>query len=322
MRRLRLAVVPLLLIAALLVGACAAPRFANEATSPMAASEAGAAPAAAPDMDRAAMAQTGTDGSVPGASSNALLGRKMVARATIELAVNDVAQAVDSIEALLAEQGGFVSNANLYNETYSYTPDGQANERLRGNLTLRVPVENLEPVLDALEGLAIQVGTRSITREDVTDQYTDLDARLRNLQATEDELREMLAEVRAKPNARPDDILAVHNRLMEIRGQIEQVQGQKNMLDNLIGLSTIEVTLVPDAAALPVVDDSWRPAASVRNATRALVSSLQTLGEAAIWFAIAVVPILLLVLLPFVVLFLIVRAVVRRRRRRAAALAA
>lgn len=72
---------------------------------------------------------------------------------------------------------------------------------------------------------------------------------LRNLRATENEPRGMLTEVREKPNATPEDILAVDNRLTEIRGQIEQVQGRKNMLENLIGLSTIEVTLAPRRVA-------------------------------------------------------------------------
>ncbi len=328
MRRLTPVIVTLLLFALLLAG-CAAARqsgapaaMESAPSSPALGMEAAAPAAEAPAAEfDGASAQSDGAGAVPSANSNALLGRKMIARATIELAVPDVGEAVESIEAILAEQGGFVSNANLYNESYGYTPDGVARERLRGNLTLRVPAENLEATLDALEGLAIVVGTRNLTREDVTDQYTDLDARLRNLRATEDELREMLAEVRAKPNARPEDILAVHNRLMEIRGQIEQVQGQKNMLDNLIGLSTIEVMLVPDPGVLPVVDNRWRASVVVRDATRTLVNGLQELAEFGIWFVIVVLPILLLILLPFVLLFLVGRAFLRRRRRRGDALA-
>ncbi len=183
-------------------------------------------------------------------------------------------------------------------------------------MTLRVPANRLEEALAQLEALAVSVRSRTLNREDVTDQYTDLDAQLRNLEATENELREMLAEVRAKPNAKPEDILTVHQRLTEIRGQIEQARGRKNMLDNLIGLSTIDVTLQPDALSQPVVEQGWRPGVVVREALRALVAALQWLVTVAIWLALYVLPILLLISLPFVLLFLAVRAVVRRRRSR------
>jgi hypothetical protein len=178
-----------------------------------------------------------------------------------------------------------------------------------------VPAEQLERTLEGLRKLALRPGNLSINREDVSDRYSDLDAQLLNLNATEEELRLMLAEVRAKPNAKPEDILYVHDRLMSIRSQIEQVQGQKNMMDNLIGLSTIDVSLVPDAAELPVVEDVWRPGVIARDAARQLVAMLQGLGSFAIWFGISVLPILLLIGIPLYLLWVAWR---RYRSRRAA----
>ncbi|MEZ4609687.1 MAG: DUF4349 domain-containing protein [Caldilineaceae bacterium] len=120
----------------------------------------------------------------------------------------------------------------------------------------------------------------------MTDQYTDLNAQLRNLEATEDELRTLLGEVRAKPGAKAEDILAVHRNLTEIRGQIEQVQGRKNMLDNLISLATIHLSLTPDVAEQPIVEARWRPGVTVSAALRALVGALQSLGNLAIWLTL------------------------------------
>ena len=299
----------LLTAAMLILGGCGAREMSSAAPADMggAAEMAQEAPAAESAADTVAQADGG------GTEGGALLGRKIIARATVELIVADAQQTVDAITGLMGQVGGYISNANLYRGYYN---DSQL---LQGTLTLRVPAERLEETMAALEALAVDVGTRTINREDVTDQYTDLDAQLRNLEATENELREMLAEVRARPNAKPEDILAVHQRLTDIRGQIEQVQGTKNMLDNLIGLSTIDVTLTPDAAAQPVVEQGWRPAVEARNALRALVSSLQVLGTGAIWFVISFLPVALLLLLPFVVLALIVRAILRRRRAQRAA---
>lgn len=280
----------------------AAPAAEAGAVMEMHAAEALAVPESVSDAGAVAQADGGST------EGGATLGRKIVARATLELIVADAQQTADEIAALMGQVGGYISNANLYKGYYSDS------ERLQGTLTLRVPAERLEETMAALGEMAVSVGTRTLNREDVTDQYTDLDAQLRNLEATENELREMLAEVRAKPNAKPEDILAVHQRLTDIRGQIEQVQGRKNMLDNLIGLSTIDVTLTPDVATQPVIEQGWRPGVEARNALRALVGSLQVLGTWAIWFTISFLPIALLLLLPFVVLALILRVVLRRRR--------
>ena len=235
--------------------------------------------------------------------------RKVIANAAINLVVADTQETVRGIEALMNELGGFVSNANLYKGYY-----GGA-ELLQGSLTLRVPAESLDEALARMEEMALDTRSRSIDRQDVTDEYSDIEAQLRNLEATENELRELLAEVRARPNATSEDILAVHRNLSEVRGQIEQLQGRRNLMDNLISLSTIEATLTPDAANRPVVEEKWRPVVALRDASRTLVSALQFLGDALIWLVVFALPILLIFLIPFALLIWVIRALVRRRRR-------
>jgi hypothetical protein len=228
-------------LAWLVMAGCAAPRAsapAAEAPAEAVAEEAGPQLLMSNyDTDlnsNLAVEQSSVDVSTGGASS-ALLNRKMIARAQMDLVASDTNVAMQGIESLLGQVGGYVANAQLYNETVG------DRSQVRGTLTLRVPAEQLERTLEGLRKLALRPGNLSINREDVSDRYSDLDAQLLNLNATEEELRLMLAEVRAKPNAKPEDILYVHDRLMSIRGQIEQVQGQKNMMDNLIGLSAMEV---------------------------------------------------------------------------------
>lgn len=293
----------LLLMVALLAAGCAAPNFSSGNVAPS------AAPMEASSADSSAEFVAQADGGVPGDASSAALNRRLIARATLDLVVQDTASALAGIEAVLEENGGFISNSTFYG-------DASDPSNHYGNMTLRVPAENLDAALDAIAALAVRVNTRNIDREDITDQYTDTEAQLRTLEATEEELFLMLEEVRERPDATPEDILAVHTRLMEVRGQIEQVQGRKNMFDNLVGLSTITVTLRPDSSAAPVVEEGWRPGSVLRDATRALVNGLQYLGDFLIWFVVFVLPITLLALLPFVLLFLMLRWLVRRGRKR------
>jgi len=238
------------------------------------------------------------------------LARKIVANATMTLVVDDTEAIVEALQQQLEAIGGYVAQANLYRNSYG------GDERLQGTMTLRVPAASLETVMATLEQMAIDVQNKTISREDITDQYSDAEARLRNLEATEVELREMLAEVRAKPNAKPEDILTVYQHLTDIRGQIEQVQGRKNMYDNLVSLSTLTLTLTPNWTSIPVVEEGWQPARTLRSASRELVSALQDLADAAIWLLIFLLPILILILIPLTIVFLLLRAGIRWLRRR------
>jgi hypothetical protein len=283
-------------IAAMVIAGCAA-------ASPQSRSAENAAPppsagSAAPSQDAVAQAEGG-DGA---AASN----RKIIARAGLTLVVADTEETVEAITALMNEMGGYVSTSNLYRSSWD------SSEALQGTSTLRVPAESLEAALEALEEMAVEVDARTLNREDVTDQYTDTDAQIRNLEATETELLAMLEEVRERPNSTTEDIMAVYRTLTEVRGQIETLRGRKNMWDNLISLSTIDVTLVPDSANLPVVEEGWRPSAVAREAQRALVSAVQVLGNVIIWIGIFVLPLLLLALIPFAILIWVLRWAFKR----------
>jgi hypothetical protein len=239
----------------------------------------------------------------------AQLARKVIASASMTLVIADTTVMVDQIEALLDDVGGYVSDANLYKTSY-----GDA-ELLRGTLTVRVPAEQLGPLMDQLRALSIDVRSENITREDVTDQYSDVEAQLRNLRSTETELQALLSEVRERPNSTPEDIMAVYDSITEIRGQIEQLQGRQNMLDNLVGLSTLTLELVPDVINQPLVDAGWRPAVVARQATRSLVNTMEFLGSALIWIVVYVLPLVLLALIPISLFIWLLRKGARRLTR-------
>lgn len=273
----------------------------------------GAMQSAAPDSSTPPMEAPAAPSADIVFAQNLLLDRKVIANADVDLVVLDTDAAVTQIETLAESVGGYISDTNLYKSNY------EQGEVLRGSLTLRIPAERLDETLGALTALAVDVPTRSVSRQDVTEQYSDIEAQLRNLRATETELLTLLGEVRAKPDATPEDIIAVYNSLTEIRGQIEQIQGRKNLLDSQIALSTVTVELIPDALNQPVVVGGWRPGVIVRDAMRALVGTLQFLGSAAIWVGVYLIPLVLLALIPIVIVGWLLRTLARRlqRRRRA-----
>lgn len=235
--------------------------------------------------------------------------RQVIANANISLVVADTAAALSGIEQVVADLGGYVADMDLAKGRYDES------DVLRGSLTVRVPSASLEEALDLLRALATDVNYLNINRQDVTDQYSDLDARLRNLRATETELLALLTEVRERPNAKVEDILAVHRNLTQIREEIEMLQGRKNLLDNQIDFSTIWVELIPDSVFRPIVEEPWSASGPVRSALRALVATLQGLLTALIWAVLYLTPLLLVFLIPLAVLIWLVRLWLGRRRK-------
>lgn len=225
--------------------------------------------------------------------------RKLIRTVDLALVVRDTEAAARQVEALASSLGGFVSDVNAQ----------RSENLLEYQMTLRVPAERLTEALGALRKLAVRVEGERLATEDVTDRYIDLDARMRTLKATEDELRELLAESRERQR-KVEDIMSIYRELTEIRSQIEQIQGQLNAFDRLVALSTLRVTLRSDLATAPVVRDEWRPLAMIRGSARVLVEVLKGLANVVIFLVIVVVPLVVLVGIP---IWLLLR--LRKRRK-------
>ncbi|MDP9495741.1 MAG: DUF4349 domain-containing protein, partial [Actinomycetota bacterium] len=134
------------------------------------------------------------------------------------------------------------------------------------------------------------------------------------LEALEVELVALLAEVRQQPEADPTKLLQVFNEVSRVRGEIEQLQGQLNYLNDVVSLATVSIYLAPTPAAVPIVEETWAPLQVARDSLRNLVSGLQEIAELGINFALYVLPLLLVTLgIPLLALYLIYRWWKKRR---------
>lgn len=227
--------------------------------------------------------------------------RKVIRRASLQLEAEDTRKAFDEILRLTEASGGFVSDATVF-------PVEGEDEQPQVVMTLRVPADQLSATMTAIKGTADEVISESQGAQDVTEEYVDLTARLTNLEALEVELRALLEEVRKQPTADPDKLLRVFNEISVVRGQIEQIQGQLNYLDDVVALATLEVQLTPTVIAPPIVDDTWKPLEVARVSLTQLVVGLQRIADWGINFVILTLPTLLVVLgVPLAVGFFIYR---------------
>lgn len=219
----------------------------------------------------------------------------------MRIVVADTAKAVNDVTAAVQALDGYVSGSEIWRE----------GELLRARLTLRVPGNSLNPALAAIRKASRRVDNETMSSEDVTQAYVDLEARLRNLEATELELRELLRTVRQ--NARKAaEILEVHQQLTVIRGEIEQTRGRIQHLGHNVAMSHIGLEVMPDAITKPVVETAWQPAVIAKDATRALLSAARTLAAAGIWIVIYVIPVCGMLALAMVAIWSVTRRFWRR----------
>lgn len=226
--------------------------------------------------------------------------RMIIRTATLAVVVRDAADALKKVTAAAESRGGYVAETKQWREQ----------DQVRASAVIRVPADHLNAILAEVRSIAVRVDSESVTGQDVSEEYSDLTAQLVNLEATEKELRGLLATVRQRMQ-KAADIIEVYNEITEVRGNIERIKGRMKYLEQMTAMSTINLELIPDVLTKPVVEPGWRPLAVVKNASRALVASLKWLVEAVIWIVIYVVPIVAL----FVGFVLLLRYLWRKLRR-------
>ncbi|HEX8188995.1 MAG TPA: DUF4349 domain-containing protein [Pyrinomonadaceae bacterium] len=207
---------------------------------------------AAPQPDAAAAGGGGGDAAMktvslertedPAAPSQgpdaAPVARKIIRNATLTLEVEQPGKALQRIASLAESRGGFVVTSDSRQQT------GAQGERAYEVITveLRVPAAQFDAALADIRAAGGNVTAQKITGKDVTEEYIDLEARLRTQRALEAQLLEIMK--RAEEVA---DAVSVQRELTNVRTEIERVEGRRRFLENQSSLSTISVTLQPPA---------------------------------------------------------------------------
>ena len=196
--------------------------------------------------------------------------RKVIKRAHLTLLVEDVDGGFEQILNLVEDAGGFIQNSGVWE-----------NEKQRtSNLTLRVPVDRFSQVLAGLEDLG-KVEGRELDGQDVTTEYIDTEARLRNLERQEERFLEILQQADTV-----EEILNIERELERVRGEIEAFTAHLKNLDDLVGFSTIDIVLRQlkvsarriDAPGLPgVLNSAFQASIRTFNGILGLLADLVVL---------------------------------------------
>jgi hypothetical protein len=258
-----------------------------------------ATPAPTPMAETAPSGEGPDNGALPALYR---VNRMIIKNAEVSLLVEDTSVAIDGVTQVAADTFGYI----LSSRTWYEGPHQHA------TITIGVPTNEFENAMRRIRGLGVRVEDEKASGTDVTDQYVDLESRLRNLEATEARIRSFMEKATTV-----EESLQVNARLADIGAQIEQIKGQMNYLQDRSAYSTITVHLlpqVPTPTPTPTptpVPDVWRPDETFRDASGVLGSIARSLGDMAIWVSVVFGPFLLPVAL---VLWLAIRSHRRSRR--------
>jgi len=197
--------------------------------------------------------------------------RMIVRTGDMSLVVEDITQATEDITQMALAFGGYVLSSYISGEE----------EEMRGWISFRVPDEKFETALTQLRELAVRVESESTYSQDVTEEYIDLQARLGNAEATEQQYLALLDKAEEI-----EDILRIYDYLSRIRSEIEQLKGRIQYLEQTTSTSLISVSLEPETTDKPLVRVGWSALEILKAAARGLVTAGQVLGTIGIWLLI------------------------------------
>jgi hypothetical protein len=239
--------------------------------------------------------------------------RVVLMNADLSIVVVDPASAMNAITKMANDMGGFVVNSRLFKV---HTDRGI--DVPESTITVRVPAESLTTAMDQIKSLVKDskndILSENVSGQDVTKEYTDLQSQLTNLQQAELQLQKIMDSAQ-----KTEDVLAVYNQLVQVRQQINVLQGQIQYYDQAARLSAISVNIQAQESVAPLTIGGWQPVGTARNAVQSLLNSLKFLANAAIWIILFILPLLLAIALPIWLMVIIIRALVRRGKKRKAA---
>lgn len=228
--------------------------------------------------------------------------RKIIRNAKLSIEIDSPADGQRKIASIAEARGGFVVTSESKQQGRRAS-DASPYEVV--TIEARIPAAQFDAVVNEIRAIGSRVTEEKITGQDVTEEYIDLEARVRTQKALEGQFLEIMKQAR-----NVSDALEVQSQLATVRTEIERIEGRRRFLENQASLSTITVTLQPPAPLIAATQSSF-----LRDIKEAFgdgfdVATSLVLGL--IRLVIVLIPLTLFVFLP---IGLVLRFLYRRQKR-------
>ena len=231
---------------------------------------------------------------------NGAVDRKIIRNADLSLEVDSPAEAQHRIASIAESQGGFVVTSEAKQREHT----DPSKRTLDIKLVVRIPSDKFGAALDEIKKLASNLPAENVTGQDVTEDFIDLEARIKTQKALELQFIEIMKQAR-----KVEDALEVQRQIAEVRTEIEQLEGRRRFLENRSSLSTITVNI---QAPKVITVNPTGYGHSIREAVSDSLELASGMLTFFVRFVIMIVPVFVFVLLPS---GLILRYFVRRAKR-------
>ncbi|CQR48320.1 hypothetical protein BN1058_02687 [Paraliobacillus sp. PM-2] len=206
--------------------------------------------------------------------------RKIIYHANLDLEVTDFQGAMDQLEKEINGTGGYIVTSE------SYQVD---NEQKEGTITARIPQEQFDSFIRLVETGDMKVLQKSVSGEDVTEQYVDLESRLKSKQVVEERLLSFMEKAE-----KTEDLLKISNDLAEVQEEIEQITGRMNYLENKSDLATVTMHIRENRVDI-VKDEDLNTWEKVKEQLKKSINFLLSAGSGLIVFLVGNLPVLLII---------------------------
>jgi hypothetical protein len=227
--------------------------------------------------------------------------RKIIRNADITIEVPSTTDAQHQVTSIAETHGGFV----VTSEAKQRENSDPAQRTLDIKLVVRVPSNQFGRAFDEIKKLAGNTPSEQVTSQDVTEDFIDLEARIKTQKALEVQFLEIMRQAH-----KISDALEVQRQIAEVRTEIEKLEGRKRFLENRSSLSTINVNIQTPKPVITVTQTGFGH--SLREAVSDSVTLAADMVLGLARFVIMLVPVVVLVFLP---LGLVGRYLVRRAKR-------
>lgn len=205
--------------------------------------------------------------------------RMIIRNATVSIRAKEVEKSISELRALATEKNGTVFQANTSSR-------GDSSNDIYGAIVIQVPATTFDDVLGRIRKLSgVRVDNENVTSQDVTEEFVDVQARVKNLKVTEEELQRLLTKA-----TNVTEVMSVQRELTTVRGEIERMQGRMNYLEKRAAMSTITINVSPWSASVQSATKGWEFSEVLENAwngslngLRGMATLLATLLAWSIW---------------------------------------
>ncbi|MFS0643613.1 DUF4349 domain-containing protein [Siminovitchia sp. 179-K 8D1 HS] len=225
--------------------------------------------------------------------------RMIIHRADLEVKVKSLEKARQDIEKKVKEYGGYIVESNIYREE---------NELMSGHLTIRIPEKHFQQFLNDAEEAAAEIMGRTVTGQDVTEEYVDLESRLKSKRAVERRLLDFMKDAQ-----KTEDLLKISRDLAKVQEDIEVIVGKMKYLENQTAYSTVDISMQENRVVVPGVDgDQLNTWEKTKKQLAVSVNFLLAAASSLVVFFVGNLPVIILV----AVIGLGVYYFVKRRKRK------